>query len=130
MLTIAYVNPTFDFSITVLLKKLSLAWPTLSVLISSHVLSFGLYLLCFLYLGFPSIAELAEIFFFLTFLGCSHILLSFSPFFTCLVLESDSFESSSLRLTGVSHLILRITLKGRYYGPHFTDEKTEAKRNN
>ena len=69
MLTIEYVNSTFDFSITVLLKNLSLAWPTLSVLISSHVLSFGLYLLCFLYLGFPSIAELAEIFFFFNLLG-------------------------------------------------------------
>lgn len=118
MLTIECVNPTFDFSITVLLKNLSLAWPTLSVLISSHVLSFGLYLLCSFYLG------AFFFFFFLTFLGCSHILLSFSPFFTCFVLESDSFESSSLRLTSVSHLILRITLKGRYYGPHFTDEKS------
>ena len=51
MLTIECVNPTFDISITVLLKNLSLAWPTLGVLISSRVLSFGLYLLCSFYLG-------------------------------------------------------------------------------
>lgn len=72
----------------------------------------------------PLMNWLSFFFLFLTFLGFLYILLSVSPFFTCLVLEPDSFEPSSLRLTGVSRLILRITLKGTYYGPHFKDEKS------
>lgn len=120
------LNPKFGFSISILLKNLPLARTRLSVLNSSHVTSSALVFTHFALstLGFFPLLNWLS---FYTFLGCSHIL---SSFFTCLVLESDSSEPSNLRLTGVSHLVLRITLKGRYCGSHFTDEKPEVKSSN